>query len=70
MDAGRPVSYVLGAHIEMPKTGADYAFGSKVHPNKHQLHLGDAELRDLLTVVQQQGATPVKTVRPHFILYP
>ena len=44
VDAGHPVSFVLGGHIEMPKTGADYPFGSQVHANEHVLQDGHAVL--------------------------
>lgn len=70
VDAGHPVSHVLGGHIEMPKTGPDYAFGAKQHPNEHPLELGGDVLRDLRDVVQQMGTTPVRYVHPHFILSP
>jgi glyoxylase-like metal-dependent hydrolase (beta-lactamase superfamily II) len=70
VDDGRPVSFVLGGHIELPKTGADYPGGSKQHPNEHVLQLADAELRDLETVVKAQGNVPARVVRPHFILSP
>lgn len=70
VDAGRPVSYVLGGHIEMPKTGADYAFGAQLHPNEHALQLGDAELRELDAAVKGMGATPKREVHPSFIISP
>ncbi len=70
VDAGHPVSYVLGAHIELPKTGPDYAQGAKAHPNEHALELADADLRELDAVVKAQGAQPTRTVRPNFILSP
>jgi glyoxylase-like metal-dependent hydrolase (beta-lactamase superfamily II) len=70
VDAGRPVSYVLGGHIELPKTGADYAFGAQVHANEHVLQLGDAELRELDTAVKAMGATPKREVHPAFIISP
>ena len=70
VDAQRPVSFVLGGHIEMPKTGADYAFGSKVHPNEHALELGDKELRELDTAVKAMGATPKREVHAGFIISP
>lgn len=74
VDDGRPVSFVLGAHIEMraPLSGnpPDFTFGSRQHPNEHVLELGDAELRELQGVVNAQGATPTRTIKTHFILDP
>jgi hydroxyacylglutathione hydrolase len=70
VDDGRPVSFVLGGHIELPKTGADYAYGAKVHPNEHVLQLGDADLRELATAVVAMGNTPKRDVHPSFIIDP
>ena len=70
VDAGHPVSYVLGGHIELPKTGADYAFGAQVHANEHALQLGDAELRELSAAVKAMGNTPKREVHPSFIISP
>lgn len=70
VDAQRPVSFVLGGHIEMPKTGSDFAFGAKQHPNEHALELGDKDLRELDTAVKAMGATPSREVHPTFIISP
>lgn len=70
VDAQRPVSFVLGGHIELPKTGADYAFGSKVHTNEHALELADKDLRELAGAVTAMGATPKREVHPSFIISP
>ena len=70
VDAGHPVSYVLGGHVELPKTGADYAFGAQVHANEHVLQLGDAELRELDAAVKAMGATPKREVHAGFIISP
>jgi len=70
VDAGRPVSFVLGGHIEMPKTGPDFAFGTKLHPNEHALQLGDAQLRELAAAVKAMGATPSREVHTDFIIDP
>jgi hydroxyacylglutathione hydrolase len=70
VDAGHPVSFVLGGHIEMPKTGPDFAFGTQMHPNEHVLQLGDAELRELDVAVKAMGATPKREVHASFIISP
>lgn len=70
VDAGHPVTHVLGAHIELPKTGADYPMGAKTHPNEHVLQLSDADLRELDTAVKAMGATPKRETHAGFIIYP
>jgi glyoxylase-like metal-dependent hydrolase (beta-lactamase superfamily II) len=70
VDAQRPVSFVLGGHIEMPKTGADFAYGAKQHPNEHALELGDKDLRELETAVKAMGNNPTREVHPTFIISP
>jgi glyoxylase-like metal-dependent hydrolase (beta-lactamase superfamily II) len=70
VDAGRPVSYVLGGHIELPAVGADYAYGAMKHPNEHVLQLGDADLRELRAAVDAMGATPHRDVHKSFIISP
>jgi hydroxyacylglutathione hydrolase len=70
VDAQRPVSFVLGGHIELPKTGPDFAFGTQVHANEHALELGDQDLRALDTAVKAMGSTPKREVHPTFIISP
>lgn len=42
-----PVSLVLGAHVELSKSGDEFALGSQVHVNEHPLSLAESDLRDL-----------------------
>jgi hydroxyacylglutathione hydrolase len=70
VDAQRPVSFVLGGHIELPKTGADFQNGTKQHPNEHALELGDKDLRELATAVKAMGNTPKREVHGTFIISP
>ena len=70
VDAGRPVSFLLGGHVEMPKSGTDFQFGVQVHPNEHALQLGVADLRELDTAVKAMGATPTREAHPTFIISP
>ena len=70
VDAQRPVSFVLGGHIELPKTGPDYAYGTQLHPNEHALELGDKDLRELAAAVKAMGSTPTREVHPTFIISP
>lgn len=43
----RPVTAVLGGHIEMDAQGNLYDFGSNYHPNEHALPLSKQDLLDL-----------------------
>jgi glyoxylase-like metal-dependent hydrolase (beta-lactamase superfamily II) len=70
IDTTRPISYILGGHIELPKTGADYAYGATVHPNEHALQLADADLRELSAAVTAMGNDPVRQVHTDFIVSP
>ncbi len=70
VDAQRPVSFLLGGHIELPKTGADFAYGTQLHPSEHALELGDQDLRELDTAVKAMGSTPKREVHPTFIISP
>ena len=67
---GHPVSWVLGGHIELPKTGADFQLGSQKHPNEHDLQLAPAVLQELSLAVKAMGNTPKKEVHPDFIIDP
>lgn len=40
----RPVSHVLGAHIELDVNGQTYPFGSQYHPREHPLELAKDDL--------------------------
>jgi hydroxyacylglutathione hydrolase len=47
----RPVSYVLGGHIELDANGQTFAWGSTYHPNEHVLQLTKLDLLGLPAVV-------------------
>ena len=65
-----PVSWVLGAHIELPKTGNDFPQGSTQHPNEHPLPLLPSTLTELSAAVQAMGTTPKRQVHTDFIIDP
>lgn len=69
VDDGHPVSHVLGAHIELSKSGAEIPQGAKTHPNEHVLQLGEAELRDLAATVGSL-TTPQRVERPGYVIVP
>lgn len=69
--AGNPVSWVLGAHIELTnQPGADFAMGADVHPDEHPLQLEPAVLTELADVLAEAGRAPQRIVRDHFIVFP
>lgn len=43
----RPLTHILGGHIELDATGGAYRFGSHYHPNEHRLELARADLTAL-----------------------
>jgi glyoxylase-like metal-dependent hydrolase (beta-lactamase superfamily II) len=43
----RPLSHILGGHIELNAGGRAYRFGSHYHPNEHRLELARADLAAL-----------------------
>lgn len=49
----RPVSYVLGGHIEKNRTGELLAWGSTYHPDEHALPLTEADILALPAAMQK-----------------
>jgi hydroxyacylglutathione hydrolase len=43
----RPLTHILGGHIELNAAGRTYRFGSHYHPNEHRLELVKADLTAL-----------------------
>ena len=43
----RPLTHILGGHIELNQAGRPYRFGSHYHPNEHRLELARADLTAL-----------------------
>ena len=43
----RPLTHILGGHIELNGAGRAYRFGSQYHPNEHRLELARADLTAL-----------------------
>src|SRR5262249_29749560 len=43
----RPLTHVLGGHIELDAAGRAFRFGSHYHPNEHRLELAEADLTAL-----------------------
>jgi hydroxyacylglutathione hydrolase len=70
VEAGNPVSWVLGTHIELAADGNDYNFGASVHANEHVLELGYPVLVELNDAVQAMGGSPQYQAHDDFIVYP
>ena len=43
----RPLTHILGGHIELKAAGQAYRFGSHYHPNEHRLELAREDLTKL-----------------------
>src|SRR5205807_384070 len=43
----RPLTHILGGHIELNTEGRPYRFGSHYHPNEHRLELAREDLAAL-----------------------
>jgi hydroxyacylglutathione hydrolase len=62
----RPVSFVLGGHIEMDTQGNLFAWGSQYHPHEHVLQMTKVDLLALPAALR--GFNGFYTVRGHFIM--
>jgi hydroxyacylglutathione hydrolase len=49
----RPLTHILGGHIELDATGHAYRFGSQYHPNEHRLELARADLAALPAALER-----------------
>lgn len=47
----RPVTYVLGGHIELDANGSSWSLGYRYHPNEHVLQLSKQDLLNLPNVL-------------------
>ncbi|WP_067824862.1 MBL fold metallo-hydrolase [Nocardia inohanensis] len=69
--AQRPVSHVLGCHIEMTTTpGVDYPVRTTYQPDEPPLEMRPGILREIRSAMDEVGDTPRRKVCPEFILYP
>ena len=67
----RPVSWVLGCHIELTTTpGVDYEQSAPTHPDERRLELGIEHLRELWEGVKGMGSEPRREVHDDFIIVP
>jgi hydroxyacylglutathione hydrolase len=49
----RPLTHILGGHIELNASGRAYRFGSHYHPNEHRLELARADLTALPAALER-----------------
>ncbi len=49
----RPLTHILGGHIELDAAGHAYAMGSRYHPNEHRLELSKEDLLAVPPALQQ-----------------
>jgi hydroxyacylglutathione hydrolase len=69
--AAHPVSFILGAHIEMTKHPRRW-FGLEVlfQPDEHVLQLTHSHLKELNAALQAMGSNPRTDRHADFIIYP
>jgi hydroxyacylglutathione hydrolase len=70
VEAGNPVTWVLGTHIEMSATGVDYAMQATFHPEEHALELTYPVLQELHEAALKMGSFPKYEEHKDFIIYP
>ncbi|WP_321477578.1 MBL fold metallo-hydrolase [uncultured Paludibaculum sp.] len=67
----RPVTHVLGGHIEMTQpAGRWFGLGVLFQPGEHALQLGTEHLMELKHALDQIGHTPRVDRHADFIIYP
>jgi hydroxyacylglutathione hydrolase len=68
---GKPISYILGCHIEQSRQPfTDYPVGTVYQPDEHGLALGRAELLELNEALEQAGNTPARIAYRDFTIWP
>jgi hydroxyacylglutathione hydrolase len=68
---GRPVTHVLGCHIEMTnRPGVDYPVRTTYQPDEPPLEMTTDHLRDVRRAVDEIGDRPERRAFADFIIYP
>jgi glyoxylase-like metal-dependent hydrolase (beta-lactamase superfamily II) len=62
----RPLTHILGGHIELNTAGQAYRFGSHYHPNEHRLELAREDLTALPTAFENFNGFYAR--HPNYIL--
>lgn len=69
--AGKPITHVLGAHVEMTSTPrVEYPYTTTFQPNEHVLQLKPSHLKELDDALKAIGPTPRREVHDSFIIDP
>ena len=69
--ASRPVTHVIGCHIEMTTTpGVDYPVMTTFQPDEPPLEMSVEHLRAVQSALRDAGPQPVRHVCDDFILWP
>lgn len=69
--AGKPVSHVLGNHIEQTRTPfVDYPIRTVYQPDEHALELGRAHLLELNDALQRMNGTVTRLALRDFTIWP
>ncbi|MFI9825813.1 MBL fold metallo-hydrolase [Streptomyces sp. NPDC052013] len=67
----RPVTHVLGCHIEMTRQpGVDYPIRTTYQPEEPPLQMTPGHLREIRKALKEVGEQPSRRAYPHFILCP
>ncbi|MFI0938257.1 MBL fold metallo-hydrolase [Streptomyces sp. NPDC021020] len=67
----RPVTHVLGCHIEMTREpGVDYPIRTTYQPEEPPLEMTVAHLREIRAALAEAGAEPRRVVGERFIVWP
>ncbi|MEU6490793.1 MBL fold metallo-hydrolase [Streptomyces sp. NPDC046984] len=67
----RPVTHVLGCHIEMTRQpGVDYPIRTTYQPDEPPLQMTTRHLHDIRAAIEEIGDRPVRRAFPDFILWP
>ncbi|WP_067478765.1 MBL fold metallo-hydrolase [Actinomadura hibisca] len=67
----RPVTHVLGCHIEMTnRPGVDYPIRTTYQPDEPPLQLTTGHLREIRAALKEIGDQPARRAHPLFILWP
>lgn len=69
--ADRPITHVLGCHIEMTiHPGIDYPVRTTYQPEEPPLEMTPDHLQAVRAALDEMGPTPARVVRDDFILWP
>jgi hydroxyacylglutathione hydrolase len=67
---GRPITHILGAHIEMSTKGELYELGTTYQPDELPLPLSVDDLFTLETMLEEAGETPRSISSDRFVVEP